>query len=263
MMWTGSKTPDRTRFFLSIAARSSVPLSALVFFVAICKATDLKMIVWTAEELGAEIGLGEHRIRQLLAQAKRLELLDYQRTMRGFKVCLSSQFASSKWLKPALRDPAQVGFYRLSTAQEHGYTGSVLLELLDPEPKDPLLARDLGVEAKGHITASRACQLFTWMRIRSVRRALDRLVDAGWLARTGTQFRLAKSRWGDIVPDAAHLVVATQHFVDETAGKFPQNRERLRARAQLLADAKALANQRRELLKRYDDLQEEGEEELE
>jgi hypothetical protein len=65
------------------------------------------------------------------------------------------------------------------------------------------------------------------------------------------------------VPDAAHLVVAAQHLVDETAGKFPQNRQRLRARAQLLADAKALANQQRDLLKRYDDLQEEGEDEPE
>jgi hypothetical protein len=85
-----------------------------------------------------------------------------------------------------------------------------LLELLDPEPQDKLMVDDCGIELgrERSITVSRACELFCWMRAKTARRALRRLVKDGWLecvkpklAAIGERFVLKKSRWGRIVPD--------------------------------------------------------------
>ena len=187
---------DRTRFFVTLAVRYGVSLSALVFYAVACDADKHQPRVWTAKHLSAQLGLEPLRIRQLMRHARQQGLLGYTRTMRGFRV-----WATTKAFAFNRRDEPR-NFYRLSAAKVYGYTGSVLLELLDPEPRDKLDALDCGIE-RGHgryISAAKACKLFPWMKLRTVRRTLCQLETDGWLktepGACGARFTLLKSRWG-------------------------------------------------------------------
>jgi hypothetical protein len=221
--WKAVQPKDRTRFFTAIADKGGVPLAALVFYIAVCRATRNRPGVWTARHLGEQIGLGQWQARQLLRQANKAELVDYERTMMGFRVWTSEKFEGG-WLKAwrAKGGKDGVGFYRLSTAKRYGYTGSVLLELLDPEPQDNLMVEDCGLELgrERSITVSKACELFCWMRAKTARRALRRLAKDGWLecvkpklAALGERFVLKKSRWGKIVPDPLVQNQACERYV--------------------------------------------------
>jgi hypothetical protein len=226
--WRGNQPKDRTRFFTAIADKGSVPLAALVFYIAVCRATKQRPAVWTARHLGKQIGLGQWQVRQLLRQAKQARLVDHKRTTVGFRVWVTEEF--EKWLKAwrAKGGEDGVGFYRLSTAAQYGYTGSVLLELLDPEPRDKLMVEDCGIEIgrERSIKVPKACELFRWMRAKTVRRALRRLAADGWLkcvepslAALGERFVLKKSRWGTIVPDPLVLAQACGRLVAQPCHK--------------------------------------------
>jgi hypothetical protein len=220
---------DRTRFFTAIADKGSVPLAALVFYIVVCRATKKRPAVWTARHLGKQIGLGQWRVRQLLRQAKQAALVDYKRTTVGFRVWASEEFEGG-WIKAwrAKRGGEGVGFYRLSTTKKYGYTGSVLLEMLDPEPRDKLMAEDCGIEIgyQRSITVLKACELFCWVRAKTARRALRRLAADGWLECVAPtlmaleeRFVLKKSRWGKIVSDPLVLNQVCERFVPMTGNK--------------------------------------------
>jgi hypothetical protein len=234
--WKGNQPKDRTRFFTAIADKGSVPLAALVFYVAVCRATKKRPRVWTARQLGKQIGLGQWQVRQLLRQAKQAGLVDYKRTTVGFRVWASEEFEGG-WLKAWRANGCEDGFghYRLSTAKEYGYTGSVLLELLDPEPQDKLMVADCGIEIgyERSITVSKACELFVWMRAKTVRRALRRLAKDGWLGCVNPKlvgleerFVLKKSRWGKIVPDPLVLNQVCDRLVAQPCHKHEVKRLR-------------------------------------
>jgi hypothetical protein len=232
-----------------------VPLAALVFYIAVCCATKQRPAVWTARHMGKQIGLGQWQVRQLLRQAKQAGLVDYKRTTRGFRVWTSEEFEGG-WLKDwrAKAGEDGVGYYRLSTAAQYGYTGSVLLEMLDPEPRDKLMVEDCGIELgrERSIKVSKACELFLWMRAKTVRRALRRLAADGWLecvapslAALGERFVLKKSRWGKIVPDPLVQDQACKRLVAQPCHKreVKQLREERKALCEeLVAIKNKLAN---------------------
>ena len=216
--WKPEPVKDRTRFFISIAKTDGVPLAALCYYVAVCRVSETQPGCWTAKHLGRQIGLGHWRIRQMLEQAAdpQVQLLLHERTTRGFRIWLHPVFA--QWLRIKTRRPKfadtikgfksplehvhDVGFYRLSTAAKYGYTGSVLLELMDPEPRevDPLDEPEVPEKVKDKpqfITVTKACKLFIWMQSKTVRRALRKLVEAGWLECISTKL----SRYRTITND--------------------------------------------------------------
>ena len=235
-----------------------MPLAALVFYVAVCRASQKRPGVWTSRHLGAQIGLKQWRARQLLRQANQAGLLDYERTTVGFRVWASEEFEDG-WLKDWRANEGRdgVGFYRLSTAERYGYTGSVLLELLDPEPRDKLMVADCGLEIgqERSITVLKACELFRWMRAKTARRALRRLVKDGWLkcvaprvSAIPERFVLVKSRWGKIVADPLTLVRACDRLHTSSYHK----REVQQLREERIALCKQMSALRAKLAENHD-----------
>lgn len=249
---------DRTCFLVHVAiCTTSVRLAALCHFIAACRCTIESPGIFTAKRLGHEIGVGHWRIRQLLKEAADWRVLGWRRTVRGFQVWVREE--SRVWLEPSHGHRymghdihSDLGHYRLSAAKQFGVTASVLLEYLDPEPRQLYALEDLegdenatqaekiqkydrvglpeGVQHRT-LTTPKALWLFPWMKQRTVEVALERLAKLEWIERASTKLPRYKAvneddfdQWTQEVPksergESVHVLKKSRWSTSKAAEK--------------------------------------------